>query len=252
MWADKSPMIKRANDWLNFINTNYPKLVQYTIDTTKIVDFDKTGLPEVANHYAGTNVSVVPADSIDGLQYLNKYKKTGILNFADYYVPGGMFLKGSTAQEEFLCHNSTLYLALCSKQDTFYTPHVQHCTTALYRNDMLATDRCWVFDANRRMQCCSIITCAAPYKTKVAMEDLHLVDETLRVRIDHILRQFAVMQCEQLVLGAYGCGVFSNNPYFVADVFKNWIKNHNGVFEHVVFAIPKGSNYYVFMEVFKQ
>ena len=35
--------------------------------------------------------------------------KIALLNFADYFSPGGRYLQGATAQEKILCHQSNLY-----------------------------------------------------------------------------------------------------------------------------------------------
>ena len=44
-----------------------------------------------------------------------------------------------------------------------------------------------------------------------------------------------------LILGAWGCGVFHNDPKHIAELFMRMLKNEfNCVFEKVVFAIPTG------------
>jgi uncharacterized protein (TIGR02452 family) len=52
-----------------------------------------------------------------------------------------------------------------------------------------------------------------------------------------------------LVLGAWGCGVFGNDPFDVAALFKQALDACPGVFRKVVFAVYGGGNYDVFKSV---
>ena len=55
-----------------------------------------------------------------------------------------------------------------------------------------------------------------------------------------------------LYLGAFGCGVFGQNPYDVAKCFKDLLPHYN--FKKVVFAIPdfNDGNLEAFKEVFTE
>jgi hypothetical protein len=57
---------------------------------------------------------------------------------------------------------------------------------------------------------------------------------------------------KDLILGAWGCGVFNNNPKYVAELFYAYLKgSFAGIFDHVVFAVPGvlSENYGVFKAV---
>ncbi len=79
-------------------------------------------------------------------------------------------------------------------------------------------------------------------------------------RIKRILKIFHVNDCTDLVLGAFGCGVFGNDPEFVAAAFHRIIlEEYNGHFRSITFAIwtpPKclipmeDKNYSAFMNEF--
>jgi hypothetical protein len=99
----------------------------------------------------------------------------------------------------------------------------------------------------------NVITCAAPnysvYKTK--SNNINLFNYILHSRIKYVLDIARDNNQENLILGAFGCGVFGNNPHTVARYFKETLENHK--FKNVIFAIPNSSNdnYKAFKEVFQ-
>jgi uncharacterized protein (TIGR02452 family) len=86
----------------------------------------------------------------------------------------------------------------------------------------------------------SIITSPAPNAGEAHSrgEGQH-VRATLERRADHVLRVAAHHRHRTLVLGAWGCGVFQNDPRDVADVFARLLTSAPmaRAFARVVFAI---------------
>ena len=75
----------------------------------------------------------------------------------------------------------------------------------------------------------------------------------LEKRIKFVLDIAKENDIKTLILGAYGCGVFGQNPAEVASIFKEYLKNDFNCFDKVIFAIPKNENsknYEKFIEVF--
>lgn len=72
-------------------------------------------------------------------------------------------------------------------------------------------------------------------------------------RAIHVLTCAAAMGADILVLGAFGCGAFENDPEVVANAYKTALDVFPKVFKVVEFAVycpPSGSvNYEVFMRV---
>lgn len=62
-------------------------------------------------------VDITTTDTI--FAYGSNHQKTAILDFASYRYPGGGYINGAMAQEEALCHDSTLYHFL-KDQISFY------------------------------------------------------------------------------------------------------------------------------------
>jgi len=57
---------------------------------------------------------------------------------------------------------------------------------------------------------------------------------------------------EHLVLGAWGCGVFRNDPWFIANMFLNLLTTEfSGTFKSVIFAVLVDDVYKCFQEAFK-
>ena len=59
-------------------------------------------------------------------------------------------------------------------------------------------------------------------------------------------------EVDTLILGAYGCGVFGQDPYEVASIFKEYLDECK-CFKTVVFAVPNGKNgnYEAFIKTFE-
>jgi uncharacterized protein (TIGR02452 family) len=89
----------------------------------------------------------------------------------------------------------------------------------------------------------TIITAPAPNAGAIAKEQPESIDqiETIfRRRVEQVLSAAVVFGQTALVLGAWGCGVFRNDPKMVARLFGEFLLE-KGVFarafEHVIFAV---------------
>lgn len=166
------------------------------------------------------------------------------LNFASAKNPGGGFLSGAGAQEESIARASGLVPCLEAAPDYYaknrafenclYTDHLIYSPDVpIFRDDDggLLDEPFFV----------SILTAPAPNAGAVRSNTPHLEDEiepTLARRIRHVLAVAADQRHDAIVLGAWGCGVFKNDPAAVAELFKNELNNDfAGVFERVAFAI---------------
>jgi uncharacterized protein (TIGR02452 family) len=162
------------------------------------------------------------------------------LNFASAKNPGGGFLGGAKAQEEDLACASALYPCLRT-QPRYYEVH-RASPSMLYTDHMIhSPDVPFFRDEDHglleRPFLVSILTSPAPNageaQRKQAGEEAQ-VERTLRRRAGKILALAAERGHRCLVLGAWGCGVFRNDPELVAEAFAPVV----GLgFERVVFAV---------------
>ena len=199
-----------------------------------------------------TKVEVFNVDTVTALMHKSVKGKVAVLNFASYNYPGGGYIKGASAQEECLCQESNLYSVLKAFDDSYYAPHRKYNNGGLYSNEALYTPDILF----KGMKSVDVITCAAPNATR-ALEcvDLTKVEETMRERIKFVLEIAYKQGVKTLILGAYGCGVFGNDPKFVAETFKNLLETrYSNIFERVIFAVINGrgaENYEIFKKVLK-
>ena len=166
-----------------------------------------------------------------------------VLNFASAKNPGGSFLRGTIAQEEGLVRCSCLYACL-KDQTTYYEANRQQISS-IYTDHIIYSPKVPWFrvrseDPPGDVFFASIITAPAPNATEsdalVAHQD---VSATFARRLQYILRIAKTRGHTSLVLGAWGCGEFGNDPSMVAEVFANCFESEEfaGYFDRVVFAV---------------
>lgn len=171
-------------------------------------------------------MDVVNETTLAGLAALLKEDDSpvAVLNFASAKHPGGGFLGGSQAQEESLARSSALYASLL-RAEAFYQRH-RASSSLLYSDAMILSPDCPVFrdDAGALLDAPRIagfITSAAPNAGAIAInrpDELPLIEETFIGRAEGVLALAAAHGYRRLVLGAWGCGVFRNDPMMVARV----------------------------------
>ena len=82
-------------------------------------------------------------------------------------------------------------------------------------------------------------------------------DDYIGNKIDGVLRAARANGYRNLVLGAWGCGAFQNDPAAIAKVFKDYIlkADASASFDNIVFAIPgkkhKEGNFDIFKKQFE-
>ena len=185
-------------------------------------------------------------------RYVGQGKKVAALNFASYKEPGGKFLEGSTAQEESLCHTSFLYNVLREYSD-YYEENRKNLNRGLYTNAAIySPDVGFTKDGGFNWVSADIITCAAPnwgtaLRNGVNSEANHAI---LVSRCKFILDVAIANHVDILILGAYGCGVFKQNPAEVCSIFLELLDKCGKAFDTIVFAIPAdGNNYSTFAQL---
>jgi len=179
-----------------------------------------------------TAISVHNETTLQGAHALKAegHGRIGVLNFASAKNPGGGFLGGSQAQEESLARSSALYVSLMTEPD-YYEYH-RSSPDLLYSHRAIYSPGCPIFrdDAGtllREPLLVDFITCPAPNAGAVkSSQPAHtaLIPGTLRQRAAYVLALAVHKNCEALVLGAWGCGVFANDPEMVAAAFSGLLK----------------------------
>ena len=221
--------------------------------------------------FANCEIIVSPHRTIEAAARYRD-KRVAILNFASAANPGGGVTRGSSAQEEAICRVSTLYFSLNTREmwNGFYGPHrAEHNT--LHNDDIIYTPKVVVFKSDtdrpsllpeRDWFNVDVITCAAPNLRESPSNGMNPHDGASRAIISaedlealHVKRFTRILQVavshgiEVLILGAFGCGAFCNDPKVVARAAKRAVEPFKGYFKTIEFAVycsPRaGSENYV-------
>ena len=193
------------------------------------------------------HVEVTPETSLQAARRLAADGRDVLcLNFASARNPGGGFLSGSQAQEESLARSSALYACLTSKREMY--EFNRGAGTSLYSDHMIYSPRVPVFREDdggllEEPYAVSFITAPAANAGAVRRNEPQRVGSilpTMRGRLARVLWVAARHGHTALVPGAWGCGVFQNEPASVAGLFAEALGPggpFRGCFRVVVYAV---------------
>lgn len=186
--------------------------------------------------------------------------RTCVLNFASASNPGGGVANGSSAQEEALCRCSTLYFNLNTNAmwNGFYSPH-RAARDPIHNDDAIWTPCVVVFKSDNDFPTplpesewyeVDVISCAAPNLREHPSNNMNsgdgdrcirLAPDELRAiherRLGRILDIAAANGEEAVVLGAFGCGAFRNDPAVVAAAAATVVPRYRDRFTAIEFAV---------------
>jgi len=205
-------------------------------------------LPTNSSHCGPMIVEVRNETTLAAVAYLMSMGfEPAALNFASATTPGGGFLNGARAQEEYLARSSALWACLHgnemysyhrARQNPFYSDYVIYSPNVpILRND--------AGELLEAPYLCSIITSPAVHASGVQRYVPERMEEISPAMWSRILKVLAVAKGhghKAIVLGAWGCGAFGNDGNEIAKLFRRALEdNFCGAFEHVVFAITDWS-----------
>lgn len=239
---------------------NSPEMQKFVSDSIRdsIIISPENLIAYSSPRYA-TKILVKNIDCITGLISMPHEGLTAILDFASYKDPGGRFIDGAMAQEEAICHASNLYNVLRDEKfrDGFYRPNASCLNHALYGDNMIvARNIAIMLQHNQKMytRIADVIVAAAPNAKaamKYGLETEDSINKAIAKRVNAVMDTANAFGYENLVLGAFGCGVFGCDPETVALAFRTWLVNHKiNSIKYILFAIPSGPNLEAFVKIF--
>lgn len=263
-------------------------------DHAMAMRFSEARLPQIvarperkipANPNARLSVEVANEDSYSCAIRLSKDKEIRgkrngshvlVMNFANDYTPGGGVVHGANAQEEGLCRTSTLYVSLLDhyNNEPNHGYYRECCANSrgIGTDGMLISPCVEVFKRGNgslleKPITVAVGTIAAPvaYQTGLSTDELKKV---FKNRITGYLHVAYELGYDTLVLGAWGCGAFGNDPAMVSQAFAKCLDEFRGApaegstqaptaadaFAHIAFAVldrKDGYNYTTFKETFQ-
>lgn len=248
-------------DWMDAVNTASANTV-YRGQQYRAMTFDWSH-----------DVSVLPMGTCEAARSFILMKRDGVIpkdsvivihNFADQKYVGGYFNKRtSSAQEENICSNTGLYgilLQHANQHDMLYTKAKgypksylnKQFVPMLYHHDVPIT---MVPGITRDFEKVDIVTAAA-YNIRNESDKPENYERLVYRQVENLMQLIDAENGNKsvyFITGAWGCGVFRNDPEFMFNTMKSCIEGcppgHDRL--HMVIAVPSGRNLVVANEVFK-
>lgn len=224
-------------------------LIERAVAGTLLYDRATYASPAIPAREVETTIAVTGESTIEAVRRLAMGGgHVGCLNFASAKNPGGGFLGGAQAQEESLARSSALYPCLQAQPSHYARNRANH--SALYLDLAIYSPAVPFFrdDDGGWLPApvpCSVITCAAPNAGALRQHrrfDAAEVEAVLRARAELVLAIARGHGIDHLVLGAWGAGVFGNDPAMVARAFADLLRGSFArAFATVAFAVIGGA-----------
>ena len=226
------------------------KSIKYSLDNTIICEEEFKSEKNVIKS-DGNSLIMEELSTINTTKKYRGLGKVAILNFASSTRPGGGVINGSKAQEESICRVSTLYKILNDDSgnlyEKFYGFNKQF--NGLGSNKVIYSPDVTIFKDeddfslldNKDWYKVDVITACAPNIGVIDIYDEGCYQIFID-RIELIINSAIENDVDIIILGAFGCGVFMNNPNIVSKAFKEVLKKYRYNFKNIIFAIPKINN----------
>jgi len=230
------------------ISSQMDHALSHTVDIRPDTEIS---LSQQSPFFSDCTITVANETTLEGALRLGAQEHPVLaLNFANGVHPGGGFLNGARAQEEYLCRSSGLYETLLisgmydfhrrrplpdSSEWIIYSPKVP-----IFRSDNGdLLDQPWLL---------SVLTSAAPVASRVGLDTS---TELMKARTKRVIEVAVSLGYTRLVLGAWGCGAFGNDTFAVANAFKEAIDPLKSHFEQIHFAVTDWSSEQRFIGPFR-
>lgn len=256
--------IEIFNDTINFCKTS--KILQNNIQKSiegQNVILEKDNIKDgskIKRYDIPAKIIISKKRSLEAAQAYDSSNKICVMNFASATNPGGGVEKGSRAQEECLCRCSTLFFCLKDNLawQKYYKPH-RIMNDPIHSDDVIYTPGVTVIKTDtsyprimseNKWYTVDILSCAAPNLRENPTNKFNDCDgdkqiflnnkeqEKLHLKRDKRIFDVAVQnEVDVLILGAFGCGAFRNNPKVVSKVMLSLANEYRFAFKTIEFAI---------------
>lgn len=254
-WADTQKLVKKYEA--------PPKSIKFKFD------------PELKmeKKYSRTPIQIDDADTIECALLLQKNEYNPlVLNLADDTFPGGCINSGAHTQEEslFRCTNLCSTLKLTNvlypikDDEAILSKNIRILKTTEQKGWKIINTPIYM----DFISACGIRMPKVDYTNeKNPKFKLDKDIEKMIKKVELILQVAYLAGNDSIVLGALGAGAFNSPPKHTAEIFKEVLKENDGIFKRIHFAILKNvdntntinknfntqkkDNYDIFNEVFK-
>jgi len=216
-----------------YTNSHAVFISQDDADELESAFVPKSGSPEIALCDETTLAAIIRLTGTENL---------GTLNFASAKNPGGGFLGGAMAQEESLAAASALYPS--QLQCTQYYAINRRFASFVYTDCAIWSPDVVFFRDD------DVELLPVPVKSHVLTipgvnygqvllkgEDTEGAKAAMKRRMKIALAIFADKGCDAIILGAFGCGVFRNDPVDVVVWWNELLLEYGGHFSKIVFSV---------------